>query len=76
MSYKSKGIRFLVQTKGVGRSFKLDAIILQSSLGAALTKMSIIVVDFLMLYVVKSNFNITLIILRSSLIPQGKVLFH
>ena len=29
-----------------------------------------------MLYVVKSNFNITLIILRSSLIPQGKVLFH
>lgn len=55
VAVNAKGIRFLIQTKGVGRSFMTDAIVLQSSLGTALTKMSIIVVDFLMLYVVKSK---------------------
>lgn len=49
--FDASGIKFLIQTKGVGRSFQLDAAVLQLSLGVALLKLAVIAVDFLMLNV-------------------------
>ena len=54
-SYHNTGIRFFVETKGVGTKLALDSIILELSLGVALLKVGLIVVDFLMLHIFPSN---------------------
>jgi hypothetical protein len=46
-----------VETKGVGKKLAVDSIILQLSLGMALLKLGVIIVDFLMLYIFPSKFT-------------------
>ena len=54
--YKSTGIKFIVETKGIGKKLLVDAIVIQLSLGVALLKLSTLIVDFLMLYVLPSKY--------------------
>eukprot|EP00347_Sterkiella_histriomuscorum_P002090 403369513 len=49
--YIKSGIKFMIETKGVGRKLAVDSIILQLSLGMALLKLAVIIVDFFMLYI-------------------------
>ena len=55
IEYVKTGIRFFIETKGVGKKLAVDSIILQLSLGMALLKLGGIIVDFLMLYIFPSK---------------------
>ena len=55
IEYKNTGIKFFVETKGVGKKLAIDSIVLQLSLGMALLKLGSIIVDFLMLYIFPSK---------------------
>lgn len=60
--WNNTGIKFIVETKGIGKKLQVDAIVLQLSLGMALLKLGIIIVDFLMLKIFPSNFLILFLI--------------
>jgi len=51
IQYHNVGIKFIVSTKGVGKKFDSNALVLQVSLGTALLKIAVIIVDFMMLYI-------------------------
>ena len=78
LEYKATGLKFLVQTKGVGRSFLVDAVVLQVSLGVALLKLAVIIVDLMMLHVFPSKRSTTAYLYvdcyREEDLCQGEVL--
>jgi len=66
------GIKFFVETKGVGKKLAVASIVLQLSLGMALIKINVLIVDFMMLCIFPSKSFMFLISIEREIYAREK----